>query len=268
MTLTMGKLIALFGGWSIIVAGLCSWFVKILNEKLFSKWRTEEGAKLEKLRAEVGKDRLLLESASKSFQSGNELLQQKRLASVELLWAEVLRLRERFSAPVFFFSILVPSEYDKALTDGGPLEASVRDIDDPFITGAIKDAADLEKDRPYLGETLWLQFFIYRAFLGRLAFLILQAKKKGQFKGDWREDSGVRQLLSHVLDKGYVDALVGRAGGSILVNAATGALEDLMLKEIALISSGKRSATESFENATELRKVVATIGSSGSPLST
>jgi exonuclease VII small subunit len=245
------------GGWTAISVGISSWLGKVSSERLISRWRANEQAQLESIRGELANDRLLLESATKSFQSGQNLYQEKRLTAVELLWQEVLTLREKFSAPVFFFTILVPSEYDNALNSNDYFNAYLKDVDDEFIVKAVRGTEGIEKSRPYLGETLWLQFFIYRAFLCRLAYLITKAKKKGQFSGDWRDDSGVRQLLPTVLGADMTDGFLKLEGGSILVNTATGSLEALMLKEISLITSGSRSSSESFENAAQLRKIIA-----------
>ncbi len=54
------------------------------------------------------------------------------------------------------------------------------------------------------------------------------------------------------------------------VNLAVNSLETMMLREISLIVSGRRSSFESFENAKEMQKAIANLGTpgnrAGSPL--
>jgi hypothetical protein len=260
MALSVHSLVAIVGGWSIILLGVSSWLSHLLSDRLISKWKSEEDARLETLRSALTNDRLLLESAIKSFESGQTLYQEKRLEAVEVLWNATLKLRERFSAAVFFFTILAPDEYDDALKTDQALNASIEPINDAMITGAMKDDENLERVRPYLGETLWSQYFIYRAFMGRLSYLIVRAKKVGRFSGDWRDDKLIRQLLPNVLPPEDVVGILKRPDGFLLVQGVRGSLESVMLKEMSLITSGKRSSAESFENATQMRKIIASLG--------
>jgi hypothetical protein len=124
----------------------------------------------------------------------------------------------------------------------------------------MKRIGAVERERPYLGETLWLKFFIYRAFLGRLAYLVIQGKRTGHFD-DWRNDKGIRQILSTVLPEKLMQGLLNGNGaeGATAVRRAADELERSVLEEISLILSGKRSATDSFENARELFEAAASM---------
>lgn len=46
-----------------------------------------------------------------------DLVLQRRLSAVEALWATVLDLKQSLSPAIFFFTILVPSEYDSAFEE-------------------------------------------------------------------------------------------------------------------------------------------------------
>src|ERR1035437_10918091 len=122
MSLSLHQILTLFGGWSVVLIGISTWSSHLLSNRLISKWRHEEKAQLQELKSSLANDKLVLESAIKSFESGQNLYQEKRLAAVELLWGGALKLRERFSSPVFFFTILAPDEYDDALTSGRPID--------------------------------------------------------------------------------------------------------------------------------------------------
>ncbi|MFQ6028403.1 MAG: hypothetical protein ACE5Q6_12995, partial [Dehalococcoidia bacterium] len=184
--------------------------------------------------------------------SGQNLFQQQRLAAVGRLWTSVLELREHFSRPVIYFTILEPSEYDSVFEKGGPLSKSISDFDNESTALLPKQTAHVEKDRPDLGETLWYQFYSYRAFIGRIGYLIREGIRQGHFT-DWRDDPGVHQLLCYVLsEQQYMPLLNSKKDPSALYKAL-GLLESLILREISLITSGRQSSFESFENAEELR---------------
>jgi hypothetical protein len=242
-----------------MLVGISTWCSHLLSNRLISGWRHEEKVQLEGLKSSIANDRLVLESAIKSFESGQNLYQEKRLVAVEVLWEGVLRLRDRFSSPVFFFTVLAPNEYNDALKRGGAMSDVIEQISDSLSTDAVKEVEAVEKARPHLGETLWSQFFIYRAFLGRLHFLIVKAKKNTRFDGDWRDDRGIQQLLRAVLTADEVDGLLKRQAGFLLIQTVVSSLESVMLKEISLITSGNRSSFESFENAAQLRKAIAAL---------
>jgi hypothetical protein len=250
-----GSLIAVLGGWSVVLVAISTYVGRLFQERLLSKWRLEEQKKLEILRSDLARNSVILESAIKSFAAGQVLYQKKRQSAAEILWTTVIKLREQFAFPVFFFSIFVPSEYDRVLKKESSLLASINKLTHETIETGLDIASTLEINRPYFGETLWSQFFIYRAFLGRLAFIIIDGKTSGHID-DWRADPGVKQLLSAVLPTESYAAIMDAKLGIALINRAVDTIESLMLKEIALTSSGKRSASESYENASQMIEAI------------
>lgn len=123
---------------------------------------------------------------------------------------------------------------------------------------AIRRVDPVEQERPYLGEALWLKFFIYRAFLGRIAHLTIQGKRSGHFI-DWSSDEGVRQIISSVLPVETVQTALNGPSASLGIRRLADRLEWSILEEVSLILSGKRSAAESFENAKQLFEQVAKL---------
>jgi hypothetical protein len=143
------------------------------------------------------------------------------------------------------------------------LAAGVRDLNDRSITERMQRTSDLEADRPLLGETLWLRFFIYRSLLGRLAFILSRGKEKNHVE-DWRLDNGVRQLLGYVLPEPQVEAIAGSSPNDVTaIQRAVNGIESLVLEEMAQWTSGKRSSEESFQHAKDLRIAVQSLGQYG-----
>lgn len=252
---TIRELIAILGGWTVITAAAVAWATKLVNERIFSKWRRDEQSTLEALRHSLSSERVLLESAIRGSQQGQDLSHEKRLLAIERLWSAILRLRSASDGMRYFFGVLLPNEYDLIFTGKqDSFAAAIANVNDDFVTGAMKTVDDVELDRPYLGEILWLRFFIYRAFVGRLGYLVTRGKERRRI-ADWREDNGIRQILSGALPQSTVKALLNNQNVASIYTVF-GQLEATILEEVSLVLSGRRSASDSFENAKELQQAV------------
>jgi hypothetical protein len=255
---TFKDLIAILGGWTVISVAAIAWATKLVNERIFSKWRKNEQSALEALRHTLSSERVLLESAIRGSQQGQDLSHEKRLAAIERMWSAVIKLRTTADGMRYFFGILLPSEYDLIFSGKqDSLAASIANINDEFVTDAMKAIDDVELDRPYLGEILWLRFFIYRAFVGRLGYLISRGKENRHI-ADWRDDKGIRQILAGALPQSTINSLLDKQRFSSIYTVFS-QLEATILEEVSLVLSGRRSASDSFENAKELHQAVATF---------
>ncbi len=253
---TFKQLIALLGGWTVITAASVAWATKLVNERIFSKWRKDEQSTLEGLRHSLSSERLLLESAIRGSQQGQDLSHEKRLLAIEHMWSAVMKLRAASDGIRYFLGILLPSEYDLIFTGKqDTFAAAIANINDDFVTGAVKAADDVELDRTYLGEILWLRFFIYRAFVGRLGYLITRGKERRHI-ADWRDDKGIRQILAGALPQSTINTLLDKQK-FVSIYTVFNQLEATILEEVSLVLSGRRSASDSFENAKELHRAVA-----------
>jgi hypothetical protein len=149
-----------------------------------------------------------------------------------------LDLRERLSAAVFFYTILVPSEYDSVFEQDGKTRDLVTSITDELIADSMRRTNRVENERPYLGEVLWSLFFIYRAFLGRLAVLIVMGKRRCHID-NWRDDPGVHQILGGVFKEKELEVLLGSKEDLHAVYRVLDRLQSLILEEISRVSSGE-----------------------------
>lgn len=250
-----GKLVSLLGGWSVILLACIAWVSKLVTERVLSRWRRDEQSQIALLKEQLADNRLVLQAAVGSHTSGHDAFQQKRLEAVGRVWPAVLHLRNELSIPVFFFGTLAPEEYDRASSDSESIRATISILDEGLINRVVLDTSKIEEDRPYLGETLWLRFFVYRAFLGRLAVLIIEGKRNGHIP-DWRQDNGVRQLLSAVGPPELSLEVLESGFSMTAINRAVNLLESSILEEASLIASGQRSAIESYENARQMREAL------------
>ncbi len=256
--ISVKQLLIILSGWTAVLGALFGWVGKVILERLGSSWRRSEQSTLETVKHALSSERVFLESAIRGAQQGLDSTQDRRMAAIEKLWIGVLSLRADFSRVLFFYQILLPSEYDSEYKARRTLAASIEDVSDETTIAAIQRVDTVERERPYLGEILWLKFFIYRAFLGRIAHLTIQGKRSGHFI-DWTSDDGVRQLISNVLPAAIIQSALDGPSASLGIRRLADRLEWSILEEMSLILSGKRSASESFENAKRLFEQVANL---------
>src|SRR5690606_37533687 len=93
------------------------------------------------------------------------------------------------------------------------VEKHRNESDDPAANGAVLEP-NLDKHRLFCGDRLWLIFFIIRAVYLRASLLIARSFQKGDYD-DWQKDDGIRQLLSAVLPKAFVDEVRTRQIGGL-----------------------------------------------------
>ena len=260
--MSLGYVVALLGGWSVIAIAIATFVGKLANERLLSSWRRAEQKELEQVKHVLQENRTLLEKSLGSLASGQDKLYERRAEAANRLWAAMLALREDLSGPPFFYSMLLPEEYMDVLQKGNAIAASVSSLTDRQIMEANEKTKKIEADRPYLGEMLWLRFFIYRAFLSRVAHLIVDGKEKGRIIS-WREDSGVQQILRNVIEIKPLTEVLGDKRNPSSINMIVQEIENQILKEISLSLTGKRSTLESLEIAKDLQTAVAGLNPFG-----
>ena len=111
----------------------------------------------------------------------------KQIVSVDSIWGEVIRLSDKLPVRLDIFT---ESEY---LT--GSADEQLRQIllSDDEMLNLFNDSIQIA--RPYISDILWNSFFIARAFIGRIHFLIRSDLSKPDGRLFWKNDQGIRQLL-------------------------------------------------------------------------
>jgi len=252
MDVSITKIIVLLGGWAVVITGLAAWIGKLVAEKITLNWKEQQQKEIETMKEQLARDRLVIETAISNFSSGQIAAQEKKMQAVENLWQRVLKVRKACWPAIFLYSMLHPTEYNDIFTKPSA-KAMISNLDDSLTDRMVSDTEDLESFRPYLGEKLWLLFFVYRAFLGRISFILVDGQKKGKIK-DWRKDQGVHQLLSHVLSKEQLTTVTDKS--PIATHNAITLLEAMLLEEINLIISGHKASKETFEHAKKLGELM------------
>lgn len=243
----------LLGGWTAIITGIVGFVSYLATQKIIKTWDVKNQKDLEIFRNNQAETQLLLKDILSTFSSSQSSLQERRFEAVDKLWKAILALKQHYSQATFFFTINLPSEYKKAIIAPLFIEG-LKNFNDEYIASFPREVEDIESFRPYLGETLWLYFFVYRAILGRLGLLVVWIKE-GKNIGDWRQDSGIQQHLKAVFSKEEFNGFI--KSSPLDVYYTMNALDAKVLKEISYILSGRKSSLESFENSKVLRKILA-----------
>ena len=246
-------IILFLGGWTVIVTGIVSFISYLTTQKIINSWDAKNQRELEILRNNQAETQLLLKDTISSISSSQSLLQTHRVESVDKLWRAVLDLKIHYSPVTLFFGMTKPAEYKTTLANSA-MFAGLKTLDNNYLINFQQDVElNVEILRPYLGETLWLYFFVYRAFLGRLALLVKRLSE-GIETGDWRQDHGIQQHLKAIFDKDEFNTLMN--SDPVEIYYTLNVLDSKVLKEISIILTGRKSSLESFENSKELRKLL------------
>ena len=72
----------------------------------------------------------------------------------------------------------------------------------------------VEKERPILGEALWRLFFIARAIIGRIVFLLEREADKSEMM-PWQDDPGIKDYLNQFFTPVELNAIVMRKPGAL-----------------------------------------------------
>ena len=249
-----GEFIAILGGWSVIIVGLSAFVGRLITNRLLSVWNSQQERKTEVLRSELEKSHSSLLKAIEAHAGSQGALYERRAKAAISLWQAVLRMRNELNFPLFFFGILLPAEYGSAIRDDSDLAGPAAQMTNQAVIDATSIAGEVEKDRPLLGEMIWLYFSAYRSFLGRLAILIATGRDAGHI-GDWRDDTLINEILGTVLLSSDIESLLRGKGVFPSPRRAADKLESMILSELSRLLSGEISSLESFENTRKLREL-------------
>ena len=133
-------------------------------------------------------------TANAALLEGQRASAERRANAVDALWREVLRIRNESPAAVGMLDILLPSEYEKFVTENR-FRSQVPEIEKGYP--ALSNP-EIEHVRPFLGEHVFTLFFTYRAVHGRICFLLERGVKAGKVT-PWFDDAGIHRLLRTIL---------------------------------------------------------------------
>ncbi|MCY3887953.1 MAG: hypothetical protein OXG19_09695 [Chloroflexi bacterium] len=210
---------------------------------------TEENALLEEIRRLNTQLQAMQNTANATVIEGQRVAAEWRTKTADAIWREIVRLRQAAPAVLTYLDILTPDEYQHFVTRADLRELALALEDERLWYWTL----EAEHVRPFLGEDLFLKFFIYRACLGRVAYLLERDVRQGEVK-PWFRDSGIRQHLRLVLEEDEMKQLdelpIGQLSWTLNI------MEGKILDQLRRVVSGEISMTESLEQARAIRESI------------
>lgn len=250
---TLFKLITI---WITVISSIISFIAYFIKDYFLDKWRGIQQKEIETLRAQLDKSNLLIGNISNSISSTYLDSNSKRIEHIEKVWVGMMKMKMEMPGLVFMaYTILTKEEVENIPNDTNKYtQASIANFKpDEYINSNYKIMTDIENGRPFLGENLWIHFFAYQSFLGRLTVLIREGLKKGKVTY-WKEDKTfIDQILKIVIKQEELELLTSndiQAFHNVL-----NFIEAKVLNDISEQVMGKRMTEESVKHAIRLSQL-------------
>lgn len=243
------------GGASLLVVALSSWLGKVWANRILESDRQKYANQLETLKTTNENYINSLSLTHSAYLENSKAFTEKRITAIQVLWEEVVRLRDERPSPIIWLDILMPSEYGHFKTNP-KLQHAEKAVDFESIAEAMKSDADLV--RPFLDDRAYQIYWSYRALTARLCHFIQKIYSAGATGKSWREDDGVIKILETALTEYEVKKMNGEKWStSVTFNYLEGLLTNHLRELGSGTKLGERTLTDSmkfYRAAAELKK--------------
>jgi hypothetical protein len=256
------------GWWPTIWAGIifvAGYVVKAIIDKTatYQSGRAIEGVKadfqksLEELKAQIKSRDETLAALRKSVLDGfgarTASLTQRKIEAVERLWTAVIELAPFVAAS----KMTAPIKFDVALKTAAQEDAEgqkLRQFADMYWNmlklDDLKVTVSPEKERPFLSETVWARFSLYRSMVS-YPVSMLAAMRNGVDPKLINDPKPLLDAVKTAMPQ-YTDYIDQYGIGTI--ESLRDEIRDLILKEVTNIVEGKSLDSDHLEQA---RKIIA-----------
>lgn len=122
-------------------------------------------------------DRVLdtVKGAANAMASGYTASNERRLACIKALWDMVLEMRGFAESIMYVYDVFPPGAYPQ--NECEHILATLPDMSPSvWLKEFLRIVKEDESHRPFVGEHLWQQYAVYRAFMGRASVKMLSLK--------------------------------------------------------------------------------------------
>ena len=197
-------------------------------------------------------------AANAAFLEAQRAAAEKRIAAAEELWREVIRIRAEAAPAVGFQDLLLEDELNKP-----EVYKSLKDMMSSDVLEAALRNLTIDGVRPFVGEALYFQFYIYRAVNGRVAFLLEKGLKSGEI-APWYKDDGINQLLGFVLTKAEIKQFQRQRISQL--HWVQTAIEEKILSSLQKLIAGEISSEEGVAQARKNLEAVRKLEAAKAPV--
>lgn len=251
-------LIKLVGGISLLLSSAISFIAYLIKDFLNRKWKTKYEKEIVKLNSQLTQNNQLINHMTSSISDIYLSSNTKRLDYLDTVWKSMMKLKNNIPTIVFTaYTILTKEEIENLPNTDNPYAmASIRSFKpNEYLDFHNKLFSEIELTRPFIGDKLWLIFYSYQAFIGRLTYLIKDGLEKGKVRY-WRDEEDlIGQILSSTISDKEFEELTNKeifAFRNIL-----SFLEYKALNDISEQITGKRMTTETISQAIKFSKIQA-----------
>lgn len=227
------------------------------NERALENLRKSNEAELETLRAKIAEQHAETEFIRATITSGSAASHALVLDAVARLWKAVLEIRGTLRSARMVYDLITVDELKDESVQRKMLDA-VPLLSEQEWGGILSGQAEVDEVRPFVGETLWQLFFVYRAVSMRLVWKVIEGKRRGRIPAwpydfDGRLDSYLNKLV--LLAMSDSEWLAIKKYSPIGVPGRIEALiESKLLSEMSLWIFGQRMTSLSLEALEAIRR--------------
>jgi len=242
-----------------------NWTAK-LNQKLEAQ-RNEYTREIELLRAEIAERSEIFAAARASLHIGFVAAHPRISDAVANLWSSILKIRKFSTEMSFVHEIFMPDEIeDPAMFE--KIKSLIPHLSDEEFSARIKEFEGIEEVRPFLSESLWRKYFLYRAFAFRLAFKMKEERARGKFYAwnkNWNgasDESTIISFVGPILEEKLLGQLI-KLGPPGIHRRILDEMEKKMLDEMNEWIFGRRFSSLSVEEHERVRRFLSSSPPSG-----
>lgn len=255
--MTLLQILGVFGGSTLVATGIATFLGTLIQKRIAIAWQEKANRRIVDFKEQMENQRLRIESVLSHYSGIYAAAQSERIKATNALWAAVLKVREVGAGAVFFYTILSPNEYDKALNNPSFRSAAYKTQPSDLTEGLFNVLREVELLRPLVGERLWSIFSVYGSFTGRLAYKLRDQADKGHIL-PWHDDKGIQQFIK-VLFTEDEQARIDYATPMGL-RTVVSQIETKIAVECSNIIAGSAAVTEGIEETERIRTLLETYG--------
>lgn len=203
---TLNQIALLLGGWTIIFSTILYFISNRIADKLNIKWKESSEKNITILQSQLTKNNNSLSHLISLYGTSYHQAQERRIKAIEVLWINLLQFKGTIpSTGHLIYNILSDDEIEaywkketnnKNFLAGQNILLNINEIERSNKILAL--ITEIEKERPFIGENIWLYYDIYKTFIGRIGFLLINGTEKRYFK-HWHKDSLINSLFDKTL---------------------------------------------------------------------
>jgi len=256
------QIILLIGSTAAIVAAIINGISTYFSNRYTSRWKETADRGIASLQSELSKSNNLLNHLLSGYGSNYQQAQNRRIKAIEVLWNNLLLFKNIIpSIGHLIYNILTEEEIidyvrrEKERNPYGSLSL-IRANEDENFKKCLAFTEIIEIEKPFISEQTWFFYQLYKIFVSRISYFLIEDAKKQSFK-HWHNDKVIRDLLERSLGKEEFNYLYSQKMRSLEITLAF--LENKLLQEINKTLTGDDFTTGAVERFKKFEQIIKAV---------